>query len=248
MGLQQIANPNRKLTLGFGIAAVIGLVVGIAGFLMEADTGIGIGIVGLIVALTGAISAPMLHSTGKKQVQEIEALLAGHDLRAHWRFDPDEWNRYTENEYARGMKQTRSVCLWTFAIISLLVLAVAWFSDAMHTVTILIALVSAALFTGLVAGSSYLMVKSAYSQNRSGVGEVYIGGTSVYLGTRFYTWQGKWAELQKVLFEPGDPSVVQFDIKYGSGDNTSHAEVRVPVPRGREGAAQDLVDSYYAAS
>ncbi|HWI53010.1 MAG TPA: hypothetical protein VNT01_12800 [Symbiobacteriaceae bacterium] len=246
--MQQLSNPNGKLASIFAVVTVVGLVAGIAGFMSGSDTALAIGIIGAVLALTGAIAAPMLWSTGRKQVVEIAALLSGQGLLAHWTFDPDEWSRYTQNEYDRGMKQTRQLGVWTLVGVLVLILAIAWFGDAFTGVTFALALGVAALFAALLAGSSYLITKSAHAANRAGVGEVFIGGTCIYFGKRFYTWKGAWAALEKVAFETGDPCVVQYNIKYGSGDNTSHQEVRIPVPRGREQEAQDLVGSYYAAS
>ena len=246
--MQQLSNPNGKLTFIFVVVTAVGLVAGIVGFMSESDTALAIGIIGAVLSLTGAITAPILWTTGRKQISEMAALFSGEGLLAHWTFDADEWVRYTHNEYARGMKQARSLGIWTFVGLLVLLLAIMWFGDALTGLTFVVGLVLSGGMALLLAGSSYLMTKSAHAANLAGVGEVFIGGTCIYFGKRFYTWAGKWAELQKVAFEPGDPCVVQYDIKYGSGDNTSHQEVRIPVPRGREQEAQDLVSSYYAAS
>ncbi|HYF93653.1 MAG TPA: hypothetical protein VD969_15675 [Symbiobacteriaceae bacterium] len=247
--MRQISNPNAKTALIFGVLGALGVVTGIVGFMMEDDTmGLAIGIIGLVVAVTFAITVPILVVTGRKQIQEIEELIAGQDLRAYWTFDPDEWSRHTENEHARGMKQTRSTAMWTFIIAFVVIVAIELFAGALSAVTIIIALAIAVGLTALLGGTMYLSTKSAYATNRAGVGEVFIGGTSIYFGTRFYTWKGKWANLKKVIFEEGNPCVVQVDYEVGGGDNTSYIEVRIPVPRGREQEAQELVNSYYAAS
>lgn len=248
MALRQISNPTGKMTVVFGVVTAIGLLAGVAGLVSSSDTGLAIGIVGLVVGVVCGITTPMLYSNGKKQVQEIEALIRGEGLLAHWTFDADEWNRYTENEYARGMKQTRQLGIWTFAVVFGMVFVGALFSGGITGLMIVLALVIGIGFTAILAGSSYLMTRSAYAANRAGAGEVFIGGTSVYLGNRFHTWKSRMATLEKVAFEPGDPCVVQFTYRYGSGDNGSHQEVRVPVPRGREEEAQQLVEQYYAAS
>ncbi|MDF2626262.1 MAG: hypothetical protein K0R39_93 [Symbiobacteriaceae bacterium] len=230
------------------VLTVLGLVAGIVGLVFMGDDGFMAGMLGLITAFICGIISPTLWFSGRKQMAEMAALFAGQDLLVHWSFDPDEWHRYTENEYTRGMKQTRTVSIWSFAVPFLLVMGAQIFGGGFSGLMTGIAFAFGAGGAVLFGGTAYLMTKSADAANRAGVGEVFIGATCLYYGRRFHTWAGKYAALEKVAFEPGDPSVVQFNIKYGTDGNSSHVDVRVPVPRGQEAEAQQLVASYYAAS
>lgn len=248
MGVRQVKNPNGTSALILTILTVLGVVAGIVGLVFMGDDGFMIGMLGLVMAFICGIIAPTLWFGGRKQMAEMAALFGGQDLLVHWTFDADEWSRYTANEYVRGMKQTRTAAIWSFAIPFVLVMVVQPFAGGFSVLMTGLALAFGAGAALLFGGSLYLMAKSADAANRAGVGEVFIGATCLYYGKRFYTWAGKYAELQKVAFEPGDPSVIQFDIKYGTDGNSTHAEVRVPVPRGREAEAEQLAQSYYAAS
>lgn len=244
MQVGPVANPNRKLTAGFGITTILGLVGGFAGIAMDSDMGIGIGILCFILALTGAITTPILWFSGRKQVKEMTALLAGQGLRVHWTFDQDEWSRYTANEYARGMKETRTVAIWTFTGLFGLFVVIDFFSGEVSALTVLLGLGLGLAFAALLGGIGYLVTKATHARNLKGAGEVFIGETSIYFGTKFYTWSGVLADLSEVKFDPGDPSVVHFQIHYGTGNTSNYVDVRVPVPRGREDEAQALVESY----
>jgi hypothetical protein len=242
--MRPIPNPTQRLVTIFGLVGVIGLLAGAVGFILG---DVAIGIVGLVGGGVFVFTVPFLHSSGKKQVKEIEELLSGQGLLARWTYDADEWNRYTANEYSRGMQLTRKLFLWVTLIIISLTLVVGLFGDGMDLTYVVIALAIGIVFGALFGGISYLMTVVAHKANQAGVGEVFIGGTSVYFGNRFYTWKSKWTTLEKVVFEPGNPSVVEFVYRAGGGDQTSHTEVRVPVPRGCEEEAQALVQQFYAA-
>jgi hypothetical protein len=246
--LPQVKNPNATSAMICAVLTVVGIVAGIVGLVFMGDDGFMVGMLGLILAFICVIIAPTLWFSGRKQMTEMASLFGGQDLLVHWTFDPDEWHRYTDNEYARGMKQTRTVAIWSFAIPFVLLMGVQAFGGGFSGVMTGLAFAFGAGAAAIFGGSMYLMAKSADAANRAGLGEVFIGSTSLYYGKRFYSWAGKYAELQKVAFEPGDPSVIQFDIKYGTEGNSTHADVRVPVPRGREGEAEQLVQGFYAAS
>lgn len=248
MGLRQVKNPNGTSAMILAVLTILGVVAGIVGLVFMGDDGFMLGMLGLVMAFVCGIVAPTLWFSGRKQMTEIAALFGGQDLLVHWTFDTDEWMRYTENEYARGVKQARTAAIWSFAVPFVLLIGVQPFAGGFSVVMTGLAFAFGAGAALLFGGSLYLMAKSADTANRAAVGEVFVGTNCIYYGRRFHSWASKYAELQKVAFEPGEPSVVQFDIKYGTEGNSTHAEVRVPVPRGRESEAEQLVQSYYAAS
>lgn len=248
MGLRQVRNPNATSAMICTVLTALGVVAGIVGLGFMGEDGFMPGMLGLVMAFICGIVAPTLWFSGRKQMTEMAALFAGQDLLMHWNFDADEWQRYTENEYARGMKQARTVAMWSFAVPFVLIMVVQLFAGGFSLLMTGLALAFGAGAALLFGGSLYLMAKSADAANRAGVGEVFIGANCIYSGRRFRSWAGKYAELQKVAFEPGDPSVIQFDIKYGTEGNSTQEEVRVPVPRGHESEAEQLVQSYYAES
>jgi hypothetical protein len=247
--LGHIESPTRRVTQIFTVIAVLGIVAGIGGLMISSGTGVAVGIIGLVVGVTCGIVAPILHVTGKKQIREIQALLAGENLLAHWTFDQDEWGRYTQNEHDRGLNQAKKTALWTFVIALGVMVLISLFAGALTSPVVwLVILGVAVFFTVIFGGLLYIGAQSNYATNRRGAGEVYIGQTAVYFGTRLHTWKGAYTSLRKVLFELGDPSVVEFQYRVGTGDNASLQEVRIPVPRGRETEAQEVANSFSAAS
>lgn len=246
--MRQVKNPSDALLKVFGALTAVSALAAVGGFVAGGDNGFIIGLLGAIFGGIFLFVLPFVWSSGRKQVAQIQALLAGEGLRAHWTFDADEWQRYTASEYTRGMKQTRSYSLWTFVLSFGGLGVIAAFSGALTGLVLLIILLFSLAMTALVGGSIYLGTRSSFAANSKGPGDVFIGSTAVYFGTRFYTWKGFGLALQKVSFEAGDPCVVEFQYRAGSGDNQSMHEVRIPVPRGRETEAQELVNSFYAAN
>ncbi len=246
---QGVQNPNQRTVIIFAGIGLVGLVLMAFGFVNGIDDwGLYAIVFGGMGFLLGAICVPILHVTGKSQAKTIDALLKGENLLAHWTFDQDEWRKYTENEHTRGIRLARSTFIWTFAITLVLAVVIEWFADALNGTGAAIAVAIAAVLAALLGGLLYLSAKATHSRNLAGVGEVHIGPNCVYFAGRFYTWAGKMATLRKAAFEPGDPCIVEFNWEYGSGDNRSVQEVRIPVPRGREEEAQRLVAMYHGAA
>lgn len=247
--MQPVPNPNRKLVLIFAVVGLLGLVAVVVGLIKGAeDWGLYAMIFGGMALFMGVVMVPMLQVTGIKQIKTIEALMHGENLMAHWQFDQDEWNRYTDNEHTRGVRQARSAFLWTLGITFALVLVAVWIAGTVNATGVAIASGIAGLFAVLFGGLLYLSAKATHRHNLAGVGEVYIGPVSIYFAGRYYTWEDKTAKLTRVAFESGDPSVVEFHWEYNAGGEKSHQEVRIPVPRGREGEAQNLVAQFYWAA
>jgi hypothetical protein len=246
--MRKIANPNQQLMRIFGFITLLGLVAALYGFFLGGNDGFVYTIVGLIFGAIFGIIIPILHVTGKKQIGEIEQLIAGQNLLVYWQLDTDEWARYTANEYARGVKESRKLAVWTFTIAFGMLLVGGIIGGALSAAYLTICLAIGGVLTGLFGGFSLWSTRSNHAANQVHLGEVFIGPNAIYFAGRYYSWGGAWASLEKVDFELGDPAIMAYTYRQGTGDSSSPVEVRIPVPRGREAEAESLVATYYAAS
>lgn len=241
--LQPIKHPHKTgLMISYVLGAVF-LLTTLAAFAVEGDAVLWFGILGGTGLLTMVILIVVFLLEGKRKLKAIAELLAGKDLIAHWTFDDDEWDRYTENEYARGLKQTRTVSIWTLGITMVLMVMVGLFSDGgIDSLFAAMSLVVIGGLTALIGGATYASARATYNRNRSRVGEVYVGAAGAYFNETYHGYGARFTVLRKVALEDGDPSVVHIDYQVGAGENAAFVELRVPVPRGLEAEAQQVVD------
>lgn len=202
------------------------------------------GILGSIFGATGLLVGVITYFTTRKAAGQIDAILAGQGVLAHWTYTLREWELYAEGE----AKRARKAALIVFPILLLpllFFLYIGFFRAGGATAAPLL------IAFGVVAGVSLLVwaliFLPARSLKKRGPGDAYVTPDAVLLGGRLYSWRVMGARLTKVVYEAGDPSVVEFAwIQPGAGarGSSGRMDVRVPVPRGREEEARRLVASF----
>ena len=161
---------------------------------------------------------------------------------ARWQYSQDEWQSFTEREWARTKRKVKTVPLQTLAGGLVIGLLLAWRAkDVTLGQGLIFGFVLGIPIAILIAVTTYLTGKSTYKKRLSAAGGVYIGPKGVYQDGTYSTWDQFGVKLNEVNLEPGDPSVVHFEIK---GHRGAIQEVRVAVPRGREQEAMELVQRF----
>ena len=189
---------------------------------------------GMLLILS-IIVIPMLYYYRKKYAKGIKELTEGKHL-AHWKYNPEEWNRFVEGEWAR----TKKKALWMpFGIVAGVVvlgyLFKGWGIDDFKV--ILPWIFGLAVFAAMLV---YLVGRRTYQKGLEKVGEVYIGERAVQFNETYSTWDFLGGKLGKVEFLQGDPSILQFEILQISRYGNKSSEVRVPVPHNHEEEAKQL--------
>ena len=187
------------------------------------------------------ILLPILRYTGGKELKGIRELVEGNHW-ARWQYSQDEWQSFTEREWARTKRKVKTAPLQTLAGGLVIGLLLAWSAkDVTLGQGLIFGFVLGIPIGILIAVTTYLTGKSTYKKRLSAAGEVYIGPKGVYQDGSYSTWDQFGMKLNEVKLEPGDPSVVHFEIK---GHRGAIQEVRVAVPRGREQEATELVQRF----
>ena len=248
-------NPLRRTTLIWAAIIVVGIIIvfipamtGMDG----PDGGFALGAGGIFVAIFGIVGTFVY----ARLAIRLDQILKKENQLAHWTYNPEEWETYTEQEHTEDKAAKKGL----FIMISVIAIIVGIIFYAVVRDNFLVIL-SIFLFIILVAGlSAYFSTVAPYRQNRKYLGEVYISQDGVYVNRQAHIWKGIGARLENVVYEDGPQrknvvyedgklpqSRIRFDYstpgRYSRNDYTA----RVPVPRGQEEAAKKIVAEIVAA-
>ena len=194
--------------------------------------------VAIIIFFSGIISAIIF----QRLAGNLNRLVAGEGLLAHWTYSQDEWSRYTEEEHLRDRKDKWAL----FRLISIIaavvgIIFVIFKHDALPVILVVIPGLIA-----IIAATAALSIASTYRQNRLHPGEVYIGKSGALLGRAFHYWKLPTAYLQTAIFEAGNPPVIKLVYSSPSGYARGEYIARFPVPQGREEEAKQVLEQLKA--
>lgn len=188
------------------------------------------------------LALPVMYFMGRSDLKKIRKLVIEGNHWAHWHYGQDEWQRFTESEWARMRGKARTLPLKVLAIFLVVGVLLSFTSENDMTVA------EGLLFGGilgvplglLVGVLMYLFGRAIYHRRLANVGEAYIGAEGIYQDGHYLGLKGFGLTLQKVELEQGDPSVLHFEVRDSRGRRTTTTEVRVAVPRGQEAQAEEL--------
>ena len=164
---------------------------------------------------------------------------------AHWTYSHEEWKLYSEKEHAEEAVSKKGL----FFVISILTLIVGIVLYAIvgHDFWVIF---STVLVIILIVGlSAFFSTRSTYRLNKKYLGEAYISQDGVYLNRRAHIWKGIGSCLENVVYEEGKQPQPRIEFKYSMPSRFGRDcfTVRVPVPRGQEGAAKKIAKEIDAA-
>lgn len=234
-------NPERKNSLISLAIAAIGIMimfvpaaVGIDG----EDGGFAIMILGVVVIITGIVAFFVYTWRAKR----LDDMLSGKNLLVHWTYTRDEWQRYAEKAH----KDKKSAHKILFLIISgwAIVIGAGFFiKDPDSGKYVFLAMLGLIAVMGVIA---FLTTMLDYHRNRKYLGEAYIATDGVYLNRVLHTWKGLATHLDTVAYEEEAQSLIFTYIALDRIGLHSYT-VRVPVPRGQEAKASELLEQFKAS-
>jgi hypothetical protein len=231
-------NPPRRTALIWAGAMLAGLfmiflpgIIGLAGFdggFVLSSLGGFIAIISLIALVIYLRIASILDRITKKE-----------NLLAYWKYTPEEWKAYTEQEHGEDNKGRRNL-FFLIAILSLLVGLVLWLIVREHPVVIILIVLGIIAITGVTAWISGL---ANYRHNKMNLGEVYIALDGAYLNRQLLIWKGLGDKLEDISFEANSRAQPMIKIEYSSPgpESRDYYTAGIPVPYGQEEQARKLV-------
>lgn len=170
--------------------------------------------------------------------RKVDAILAGKGVLVHWTYAEDYWLDYAKKEYVEEKSEKRGLFLVVCGF-ALFFGVLFWVFDAEAGFYVFLVML------GLIGVCAFAWRFSAwytYRQNISGVKEVYVTRDAVYLNRRLYAWSTVLAFFDEVAQKDNDGLallVFKYTIVGRAGPQTYN--VRVPVPRGQEEVAKNIV-------
>jgi hypothetical protein len=230
-------NPARTASRVWWIITAISFVLMFFPFFVDgAPIGIIIAVFALIILITGFIAALIYSDRAGK----IDRFIRGEDLLAHWTYTPDEWQQYAEKESIRDKSSKKTL----FFIISGIVLFIGIVYTAIKPqsgIWVMSAMIGLIIIIGFVA---WLTGWYNRRQNIKYHGEAFIRRDGVYLNRRFHQWNQVGSYLNSVQYVEDIPPVLSFSYFALTGTITQEYKVHVPVPKGQEARAKELLAEF----
>jgi hypothetical protein len=222
-------NPSAVIARNCFIGAVVGVLVFFYPIVFPIETygaGFALNFFGIIIFFSLLVSGIIF----QKLAANLDKLVRGGGLLAHWTYSQDEWTRYTEAEHLRDKKDKWGL-FRLIAIIAVIVGVI--FVIFKHDALLLILIIVPGLIL-IIAVTAWLSIASAYRLNRSKLGEVYIGMSGALVGRAFHYWKLPTAFLRSASIEEGEPPFIQLQYSSPSGRARGEYTARFPIPKGRE--------------
>jgi energy-coupling factor transporter transmembrane protein EcfT len=216
------------LLFGFIFLIFLPPIIGLEGM----DGGFAVSTASLFLAISSLIVAIVYFQLAQK----FKRITSGDNLIAHWRYEREEWLKFTEKEYKYEKNKNRML-LFLIGVIALVIFIVfALFnSDTWHIILmVLLGLMALlAIFAFLVPWLNYkARKKSSY--------ELYLSKNGVYIGGSFHVWGFLGSKLKDAAFDEKEMQVI-LDYSYPTRTGPSNEMVHIPVPPSKIDAAREAV-------
>lgn len=161
-------------------------------------------------------------------------LPSGERVLAHWVYEPAAWSSYTGGEVKRRTGESMRIAITVF-----LVGLVGGSGGGQEGWTMI---GSATFVAVIILVGGMLMAKGDHQANVSGPGEAIITPTAILLNGRYHVLRNDTYHLHGVSFdEAAHPPQLQFTIGWSTRSGPTRDNIRIPVPRGREEEAREVV-------
>jgi MFS family permease len=235
-------NPLRRTATIWGIITALAVFAIFAPHIFGMDGfsgGFAISTLSFFVAITGIIVVVIY----LKRAKVLDRILQGENLLAHWTYSPDEWSQYAEKEFhtERKEKWTLFYIVAGFALFFGILFFIFDHKAGLWVLILMLAL------TALIAFVAWFTAWYNYRQNKKYLGEAYITSDAAYLNKQLHTWRGLCAKLESVILaEEKSQQLLAFTYSAPTRTGRQDYTARVPVPRGKEKAAEMLAERFNA--
>jgi hypothetical protein len=236
------SNPEMRGVLAGAIAALLGILLivvpGLAG-MDGMDGGFALGMAGLLVALTGVVTAAIFASRAAR----LRSILAGQNLLAHWVYPPADLEAQVQRERREQSRHNRIllaiVAGWTLLFVVLFT-AMGFLSGQGDSMPLFIGIMLGVL--AIVAAFAFGMPHLQARRARRSSGEAFIAADGLYLNGALSTWNPPLNALDGVsMVEDGGKARLVFHLRSRTGPASfQDYTVEVPVPPGQEEVAMGV--------
>ena len=199
--------------------------------------------IGGFVAICGLIGFFMF----SRQVVMISNMIQEKNVLAHWTYVPAEWQRFADWAFTAEKEEKRGLLMVVSAII---VLVGGGFWLAMRDEAagwVFLFLMGLMVFLWLIV---LVPPRLTHRRNSQKSGEVFLGPSGLYLNGTVHSWSfpGSRFEFAQYTSSPFPLLSVTYSYITSAGRSLAffrqEAVVHLPVPEGKEGEAEGLVEKY----
>jgi hypothetical protein len=172
------------------------------------------------------------------RAREFDKLVNGLILLAHWKYSPDEWEKFLLESRKEMLIVNRATLRWAStisAVVGIILLLAS--RDSLFLIIIggIILMMAAAAFLGPLIQTSLMK-----NEER----EAFVGERSAFIGGSFYTWTQAGSRLTGAGIYSEDTPIAMLHIIYEYPTIRAFQQeiIRIPVPAGRMEEASKLVE------
>jgi len=232
------SNPPRVTATVWAILSVVFLISIIILFAVDiGDLGFALIFFCIVLFFTGVIVSIMYFNRAGK----LAKLISPDGHLVHWIYTPEEWKEYAEEEFItqKAYNKILFIIIAVIALVCGIVVLIATRNEAgMWVMLSMLALVALIGFVAWFSGWYN------YRQNVTTTGEAYLGNDGVYLGRQLHLWNMQGAFLKSADYIEGNVRLLEFTYLAPARYGLQEYSVRVPVPRGQEKQAAELITQF----
>lgn len=208
-------------------------IIGLDGF----DGGFALGFVSFFMVIMSVIIIFIYRS----RARQLDSILSGEGQIAVWFYQPDEWTRFVEGDFAEDKKVKKAI----FYIIS----GVSVVVGILLTIRFQDILI-AEIILGLIAFVAVIAFVAPYfrlKKLRKSKAQALIADKGVIVGRMFHLWVKLGASLDGVRWNDDNPGtrMIEFTYSMPTRNGRDQQIARVPVPEGKDAEARQVFD-YFA--
>jgi len=197
------------------------------------DGGFALSLVSLFLAISSLIVAIIYFQLAQK----FKRITSGDSFIAHWRYEREEWLKFTEKEYKYEKNKNRMLLLF-IGVIALVVFII--FSLVNHDSWLIMVMVWLGLMA-LLSIFAFLVPWLNYKARKKSSYELYLSKNGVYIGGSFHVWGFLGSKLEEAAFDEKEMQVI-LDYSYLTRTGHSNEIVHIPVPPSKIDAAKKAVE------
>lgn len=190
-----------------------------------------------------AISAALVALFFRRRAAQLDLILKGQDVLAHWTYTPAEWEAYYSMELDEQLRENRA--LWyLMAGMSFFIGGIFWLIDREAGQYVLLMMVALTL---VLAAAAFGLPRLRRRRREGRPGEVWMAPTAVFFDGEYATWDSWETGLDKVEWRDAagsDPACLVFHLSHLVRTGIQVQELRIPVPGRNLQEARDIIRKF----
>lgn len=197
------------------------------------DGGFAVSTVSLFFAISSLIVAIIYFQLAQK----FKKITSGDNLVAHWKYEGEEWLKFTEKEYKYEKSKNKTLLL-IIGIIALVIFAAFALFDPETWRFMFMVLLG---LMALLAIFAFLVPWLNYRARKKSSYQLYLSRNGAYVGGSFHIWGFLGSRLENAAFNEKEMQII-LDYSYPTNTGRSNETVHIPVPTSKIDTAKEAVE------